>query len=30
MLRVKELGGSLGGEVAIERVVVSSPPTGDF
>ena len=30
MLRFKELGGSLGGEVAIERVVVSSPPTGDF
>ena len=30
MLRVKELGGSLDGEVVIQRMVVSSPPTGDF
>ena len=30
MLRVKELGGSLNGEVAVERVVVSFPPSGDF
>jgi hypothetical protein len=30
MLRVKELGGSLDGEVVIQRMVVSFPPTGDF
>ena len=30
MLRVKELGGSMDGEVVIQRMVVSSPPTGDF
>ena len=30
MLRVKELGGSLDGEVAIQRMVVSSPFIGDF
>src|SRR6202046_5338885 len=30
MLRVKELGGSLDGEVAVQRMVVSSPPSGDF
>jgi hypothetical protein len=29
MLRVKELGGSLDGEVAVQRMVVSSP-TGNF
>ena len=30
MLRVKELGGSLDGEVAVQRMVVSFPPSGDF
>ena len=30
MLRVKELGGFLNGEVVIQRMVVLSPPTGDF
>jgi len=30
MLRVKELGGSLDGEVVTQRMVVLSPPTGDF
>jgi hypothetical protein len=30
MLRVKELGGFLDGEVAIQRMVVSFPPTRDF
>src|SRR6202046_719117 len=30
MLRVKELGGSLDGEVVIQRMVVSFSPTGDF
>ena len=30
ILRVKELGGSLDGEVAVQRMVVSFPPSGDF
>ena len=30
MLRVKGLGGSLDGEVAIQIMVVLFPPTGDF
>src|SRR6202050_1343874 len=30
MLRVKEVGGSLDGEVTVQRMVVSFPPSGDF